>query len=64
MLRFLIPAALLFSLSLAGCGPKVEPKTEDPAEIEKIRQKAIENSQREINSSRPPPPAGGGVPSN
>lgn len=63
MLRFLIPAALLFSLSFAGCGPKVEPKTEDPVEIEKIRQKAIENSNREINSSKPPPP-GGGVPAN
>jgi hypothetical protein len=55
MLRFLIPAALLITLSLAGCGPRVEPKTENPIEIEKIRQQAIENSQREINSSKPQP---------
>ena len=55
MLRFLIPACLLLTLTLIGCGPKVEPKTADPVEIEKIRQQAIQNSQREIQSGQQKP---------
>ncbi|WP_254512219.1 hypothetical protein [Anatilimnocola floriformis] len=54
-MRFLIPAVLLCSLSLAGCGETVQPKTEDPAVIEKGRQEAIQNSNREMQRPAPPP---------
>ena len=65
MLRFLVPALLICSLAIAGCSPQVEPKTQDPAEIEKGRQQAIQNSNRELQGPQPPPaPMGGGVPAN
>lgn len=48
-------ALLVFALPLfclAGCGGSDTPKTEDPAEIEQIRQKAMENANREQSTSK------------
>lgn len=52
MIRSLIPAILLFTLFLTGCSEAPLPKTEDPAEIEKIQKKHIEDSHRERSTSK------------
>jgi len=46
LIRGLAVASLLFLAS--GCGEATPAKTEDPAEIEKIRQHHIQTSQREL----------------
>ncbi len=54
MIRYLIPTALLLTSCFTGCSDAPQPKTEDPLEIEKIRQKELENSHREIHGTPPP----------
>jgi hypothetical protein len=58
MIRNLIAAALVLTFCFTGCSSAPPPKTEDPVEIEKIRQKEIENSHREIHGTPPPPATG------
>lgn len=47
--RLLVLAAITCAVSflLPGCGGGTPPKTEDPAEIEKIRTQHVKESQRE-----------------
>lgn len=62
MTRCLILPALLLVTGFVGCGGDTKTKTEDPAEIEQIRQQALENSRREIQGT--PPPATPSAPAN
>jgi|GEM_PF-6919395 len=62
-MRFLLPAILLFTLTLAGCSGTTETKTQNPAELEKGSPQAIQNSERELQPT-PPPPGSTGVPAN
>jgi hypothetical protein len=63
MTRCLILPALLLISCFVGCGEETKTKTQDPAEIERIRQKALEDSRREIQGT-PPPPASTSTPAN
>ena len=50
--RFTLLLFLLPLFSLAGCGGADQPKTEDPVEVEQIRQQAIENAHKEQSTSK------------